>query len=74
MFELSCSASCNRASKSSIFGEHLSVSRGELSKSMKTHLLLHPNHASPLLNEKAITLLPEIRLEVGLQRIGNCIR
>jgi len=41
-------------------------------KSMETHLLLHPNYASPLLNEKAITLLPEIRLEVGLQRIGIC--
>ncbi len=40
-----------------------------MSKRMKTHLLLHPNHASPLLNEKAIALLPEIRLEVGLQRI-----
>lgn len=41
-----------------------------MSKSMKTYLLLHPNYASPLLNEKAITLLPEIRVEVGLQRIG----
>jgi hypothetical protein len=41
-------------------------------KSMKTYLLLHPNYASPLLNEKAITLLPEIRLEVGLQWIGIC--
>ena len=43
-----------------------------MSKSMKTYLLLHPNYASPLLNEKAITLLPEIRVEVGLQRIGIC--
>lgn len=41
-----------------------------MSKSMKAYLLLHPNYASPLLYEKAITLLPEIRVEVGLQRIG----
>jgi hypothetical protein len=41
-------------------------------KSMETYLLLHPNYASPLLNEKAITLLPEIRVEVGLQGIGIC--
>ena len=72
MFELSCSASCNRASKSSIFSERLSVGQDEMPKSMKTYLLLHPNYASPLLNEKAITLLPEIRLEVGLQGIGIC--
>jgi hypothetical protein len=43
-----------------------------MSKSRKTHLLLHPDHASPLLNEKAIALLPEIRVEVGLQRIRIC--
>ena len=43
-----------------------------MSKSMKTYLLLHPNYASPLLNEKAIALLPEIRVKVGLQRIKNC--
>ena len=46
------------------------MGRTETSKSSKTHLLLHPDHASPLLDEKAIALLPEIWVEVGLQRIG----
>ena len=32
-----------------------------------THLLLHPDHARPLLYEEAIALLPEIWLEVRLQ-------
>jgi hypothetical protein len=32
MFELSCSASCNRASKSSIFGKRSLVGQDEMSK------------------------------------------
>ena len=43
-----------------------------MSRNMKTYLLLHSDYASPLLNEKAITLLSEIRVEVGLQGIGIC--
>ena len=45
-----------------------------MSKSKETHLLLHPDHARPLLNKKPIALLSEIWLEVGLQRIGICTR
>jgi len=35
---------------------------------------LHPDHARPLLYKEAIALLPEIRLEVGLQGIGISAR
>jgi hypothetical protein len=36
----------------------------------RTHLLLHPDHARPLLYEEAVALLPKVRLEVGLQSMG----
>jgi hypothetical protein len=36
----------------------------------RTHLLLHPDHARPLLYEEAVALLPKVRLEVGLQIMG----
>ncbi len=72
IFELSCSASCNRASRSNIFNNNDQGVRANCKGvgNRRTHLLLHPDHARPLLYEEAIALLSKIRLEVGLQSIS----
>lgn len=47
------------------------MNRSRTLKSRRPHLLLHPDHARPLLYEEPIALLPKVWLEVGLQGIST---